>query len=111
MQAPFDPRDFPRSCGKVKFPSRDVADQVLRHILATKSWRRKKPCRTYDCEDCGGAHITHLPAYTESHRPVAKSQTSAQVQRARAKKADDALERAKRMREESIARMNDQRSA
>lgn len=47
-----------RTCrGKVRYRDHDEAVDALQ-ALANRSTREKIPVRTYECETCGGHHVT-----------------------------------------------------
>lgn len=51
-----------KECLKTKFASEDAAKAVIDQI-ARKNQNRKKPKRSYHCEDCGLWHLTSLPDF------------------------------------------------
>jgi uncharacterized protein YlaI len=47
-----------RTCrGKVRYRDHQEAVTAL-HTLQSKSTRQQIPVRSYDCEECGGVHVT-----------------------------------------------------
>jgi len=52
------PLDFP--CEKLFYANRKIAKGVLRKIASMKQ-EHKKPIRVYECEKCGGWHLTSMP--------------------------------------------------
>lgn len=106
----MDLGQFPRSCSKIRYPDCEVADQALRYILDVGTWRKHKPCRSYMCESCGGAHLTHIPlrnyCVPTVQKPSRFSNLPPNVIQQKAKRADQALAKLKTMRAQQIERMN-----
>lgn len=48
------------TCEKVIFPSEKEAKREIKRIAKLEQ-KHKKPVRTYECEDCGGWHLTSIP--------------------------------------------------
>lgn len=101
---------YPKTCGKIQYPSLAVADEMLAHILEIGSWTRHRPRRSYMCSDCGGAHITHQILKRSARRQkVARPAAARPVLKPvdiqhKARRADEALERLRLMRIEQIER-------
>lgn len=47
-------------CKKIGYPTKEIADKVLRRIKEFPG-RNKKPIRSYECKDCHEWHLTSLP--------------------------------------------------
>ncbi len=49
-----------RPCTKHSYKDQQQATEVLHNIVAKKG-DKKKPCRAYECENCGKWHLTSKP--------------------------------------------------
>lgn len=56
------------TCGKVSFPSRRIAKEIINFIKITKKGKNKIPKRVYFCRDCKFWHLTSKKKKTRNKK-------------------------------------------
>lgn len=67
--------DEVKICDKFTFITEKVAKDRLKEILSKKDNIVKKPVRTYECEKCGGWHLTAI-SYEEYEKIISTPQNT-----------------------------------
>jgi hypothetical protein len=87
--------------GKRRYHDLAQAKEAIKTIQYHHPNSSDLPTRAYECDHCKGAHITSQETWHGNHLPDGPTETSGEA----ASKADDLLDQARRMREETIKRL------